>query len=152
MKHSVGDSSYGRAVEAIRVFKEEMIEMEEPDLFNEWIRRFKERLLKAELGGDRKEMWWLVRVHKLGLIHRGLSDVSKVSEEDAKAVSPKNEGHKSSNTHHFIVHFGKVELKLPRSTIIEINRKLPGLHYHLCSKACEASCFKKLPETLISDL
>jgi len=87
IKHSVGDSGYGRAVEAIRVFKEEMIELEEPDVYNTWAQGFKDKLLGDALGGDRREMWWLVRVNKLGLIHRGQSDVSSVTEEEAKTVS-----------------------------------------------------------------
>jgi ATP-dependent DNA helicase 2 subunit 2 len=84
---SVGDSGYGRAIESIRVFKEEMIELEEPDIYNTWMKKFKEKLLNGDLGEGRNEMWWRVRVNKLGLIHRNLSEVSTISEEDAKAVS-----------------------------------------------------------------
>jgi ATP-dependent DNA helicase 2 subunit 2 len=87
VRHSVGDSGYGRAIEAIRIFKEEMIELEEPDVYNEWLRDFKSKVLGNGLGGDRKELWWLIRVHKLGLIHKGLSEVADVDEEEAKAVS-----------------------------------------------------------------
>ncbi len=89
VRHSVGDSGYGRAIEAIRVMREEMVELEEPGLFNEAVRDLKAKLLGDELGGDRREMWWMIRVNKLGLIDKKLSPVSEVTEEEARAVSDK---------------------------------------------------------------
>ncbi|KAF2092302.1 ATP-dependent DNA helicase [Saccharata proteae CBS 121410] len=85
IRHSVGDSGYGRAIEAIRVMKEEMAELEEPGIYNDLVRELKGKVLGGELGGDRREFWWMVRVNRLGLIHQGVSEVSGVSEEDAKA-------------------------------------------------------------------
>ena len=85
IRHSVGDSGYGKAVEAIRVMKEEMNEMDEPGLFNDFLAELKGKLLGGELGGERKEMWWRVRVNKLGLISKRESEHSETTEEEAKA-------------------------------------------------------------------
>jgi ATP-dependent DNA helicase 2 subunit 2 len=85
IRHSVGDSGYGRAVEAIRVMREELTELEEPGIFNEFAKTLKKQLLSGELGGDRTEMWWLMRVHRLGLIDKHLSSQSDVAEPEAKA-------------------------------------------------------------------
>lgn len=84
IRHSVGDSGYGKAVESIRVMREEMNEMDEPGLFNDFLKELKEKLLKEELGGDRKDMWFKVRVNRLGLIQKKESEQSDVSEEQAK--------------------------------------------------------------------
>ncbi|KAK5246081.1 ATP-dependent DNA helicase yku80, partial [Cryomyces antarcticus] len=61
IRHSVGDSGYGRAVEAIRVMREELVDLEEPECFNAFLRELKRMLLAEELGGERREMWWLIR-------------------------------------------------------------------------------------------
>ncbi|KAF2139738.1 uncharacterized protein K452DRAFT_310629 [Aplosporella prunicola CBS 121167] len=84
VRHSVGDSGYGRAIEALRVLKEECLELEEPALYNEFLKQLKEKLLKGDLGGERRELWWLVRVNRLGLIEKRLCGVSKVTEEEAR--------------------------------------------------------------------
>lgn len=87
IKHSLGDSGYGRATEDLRVMREELIGMEEPRLYNDFIRDLKGKLLVDELNGDRREMWWEVRRNRLGLITDKESDVSDVGEEEAKSVS-----------------------------------------------------------------
>lgn len=87
IRHSVGTSAYARAVEAIRVMKEEMVEFELPDLFNDFIRDLKKQIMAGELGGDRSEMWYNIRVNKLGLIDKKLSELSDVTPEEAKTVS-----------------------------------------------------------------
>ncbi len=61
-----------------------MIEMEEPRIWNEFIRGLKGKLLGQELGGERREMWWEVRKHKLGLIEKKTSQPSSVTEEEAR--------------------------------------------------------------------
>lgn len=83
---SLGDREYARAVENIRVFREEMLELEEPGLFNEWMRAFKRKIMNGELGGDRREMWWEVRQNRVGLIEKKASGLSEVTEEEAKDV------------------------------------------------------------------
>lgn len=85
IKRSLGDSGYGRAIEGIRVMREELSEYEEPGQFNDVIRDLKKKLLAGDLGGDRTEMWWLIRVNRLGLIDKKLNPVSEVTEEDAKS-------------------------------------------------------------------
>ena len=59
--------------------------MDEPALYNDFLRELKQKLLAGELGGERKEMWWLVRVNRLGLIQKRESEQSDVTEEDAEA-------------------------------------------------------------------
>lgn len=84
IRHSMGDNGYGRAVEAVRVMKEELIELEEPGVFNDFMRNLKKKIFAEELGGDRKEMWYRIRVNKLGLIDKRTTDLSDVTEEEAK--------------------------------------------------------------------
>ena len=86
IRHSTGDSGYGRAVEAIRVMREELNDFEEPALFNDFIRQLKKKILGGELGGERREMWWCIRSNRLGLLDKKSNPVSDVSEEDAKNV------------------------------------------------------------------
>ncbi|KAI9689699.1 MAG: ATP-dependent DNA helicase II subunit 2 [Bogoriella megaspora] len=85
VRHSVGDSGYGRAMECTRVMREELIEFEEPGLFNDFVKELKKKLLAGELGGDRMEMWWLLRVNRLGLIDKKASPSSSVTEEEARS-------------------------------------------------------------------
>ncbi|KAK0647662.1 ATP-dependent DNA helicase II subunit 2 [Lasiodiplodia hormozganensis] len=84
IRHSMGESGYQRAVEAIRVMKEEMLELEEPGVYNDFMRELKKKIIAEELGGERKEMWYKIRVNKLGLIDNRATDLSDVTEEDAK--------------------------------------------------------------------
>jgi ATP-dependent DNA helicase 2 subunit 2 len=86
IQHSVGDSGYGRAIEAIRVMKEEMTEYEFPDIYNDILTALKKKILSGQLGGDRKELWYQIKVHRLGLIDSNACGVSKVSPDEAKAV------------------------------------------------------------------
>lgn len=86
IKHSIGDSVYDRAVEAVGVMRGECVEMEEPAVFNAFAREFKKKLLDGDLGGDRRELWYKVRVGKLGLIGKDVSEVSDVTEEEAALV------------------------------------------------------------------
>jgi len=83
---SLGDSKYDQAVEAIRIMKEECVSVEEPSAYNDFMRDLKSKLLKKELHGDRQEMWWKIRVNKLGLIEKKMSSSSTVSAEDAEKV------------------------------------------------------------------
>ncbi|KAF2264937.1 SPOC domain-like protein [Lojkania enalia] len=83
ISRSIGESGYGRALEAIRVMREEITELEEPDIFNTFIRDLKKDILEGKLNGDRREMWWRIRGSKYGLIDKKRSIVSDVSEEEA---------------------------------------------------------------------
>ena len=87
IKDSFGDIAYGRAIEEIGVMKEEMIELEMPDIYNYFVTQLKRKLLAEQLGGNRKDMWWEMRKSKMGLIDRKMSKRSKVTEDEAKKVS-----------------------------------------------------------------
>ncbi|MCJ1369411.1 ATP-dependent DNA helicase II subunit 2 [Loxospora ochrophaea] len=84
IKESFGDSGYGQAVEELSVLREEMTELEEPKIYNDFITDLKKKLLADQLGGDRREMWWEIRKNKLGLIEKRISPQSEVTEEEAK--------------------------------------------------------------------
>ena len=84
---SFGDIQYDQAAENMRVIREAMIEMEIPEVYNDFVRDLKKRVIKGELGGDRTDFWFAsVRRNKLGLIDNGASPSSTVSEVDAKVV------------------------------------------------------------------
>lgn len=86
VKNSLGDANYDRVVEGLGVMRDELISYEEPASYNDLLKQLKEKLLKEELGGDRRELWWLIRRNKLGLIDRQQSDRSEVTEDEAKEV------------------------------------------------------------------
>ncbi|WEW60564.1 ATP-dependent DNA helicase yku80 [Emydomyces testavorans] len=86
IRQSLGDINYDRAVESIGTVREELIAYEEPGLYNTFIRGLKKKLLDDELGGDRREMWWLIRKNRLGLIDQNALDISDVTEEQAREV------------------------------------------------------------------
>lgn len=87
IRHSIGDSGYGRATEAVRVMREELTELEEPGIFNDFMTDLKKKIFGGELGGERREMWLRIRANRLGLIDERTSPLSDVTEEAAKAVS-----------------------------------------------------------------
>ncbi|MCJ1464919.1 X-ray repair cross-complementing protein 5 [Pseudocyphellaria aurata] len=84
IRDSFSDINYGRAIEEITVMRDEMIELEEPVIYDEFIRALKRKLLAGELGGDRREMWAEIRKNHLGLVENRHLESSKVSEEEAK--------------------------------------------------------------------
>ena len=86
IRDSFGDIAYARVLEEIRTLREEMIEMEEPAVFNNFARHLKRKLLAEELGGNRKDFWWEFRKSKLGLIDRKAAATSDATEEDARLV------------------------------------------------------------------
>lgn len=86
IKNSLGDANYDRVVEGLGVMRDELISYEEPASYNDLLKQLKDKLLKEELGGDRRELWWLIRRNKLGLIDRQQSDQSEVTEDEAKEV------------------------------------------------------------------
>jgi ATP-dependent DNA helicase 2 subunit 2 len=83
VKNSVGESAYGRALEALRVMRDELTELEEPEMYNDFVRGFKKELLEDALNGDRREMWWRLRGSRYGLIDQKRSLVSEVTEKEA---------------------------------------------------------------------
>lgn len=87
IRNSTGDAGYAMAMECISVLREELTELEEPVMFNDFMRSLKEKVKTGKLGGDRREMWYRIRSNRLGLIDKRLSPFSDVSEEEAKQVS-----------------------------------------------------------------
>ena len=83
VQNSVGESAYERVLEAIRVLRDELTELEEPEMYNNFVRDFKTELLGGALNGDRREMWWRIRGSKYGLIDQKRSLVSDVTEKEA---------------------------------------------------------------------
>lgn len=86
IKESFGDIMYPRVIEELSVMREEMDENEEPEAWNSFMKGLKTKLLTESLGGDRREMWTMIRKHKLGLIDRKSSGLSEVNEEEAQKV------------------------------------------------------------------
>lgn len=85
--HSLGDSGYGRAIANLATMREELINMEEPGMYNGFVTDLKRRLLAGELGGDRRDVMWEIRKAKLGLIDKRASEVSDITETQATEVS-----------------------------------------------------------------
>lgn len=81
---SLGDSNYDRAAENMRIMRDELVAMEEPDLYNQFVRTLKRDILAGALGSDRREMWWQVQVERLGLISAEQSEVSEVGAKEAQ--------------------------------------------------------------------
>ena len=87
IKQSMGNSGYGRAVEGIRVMRQECIELEEVASFNDFMRDLKEKVFREELGGDRREFWWQLRSNKLGLVDKKSGGDQGVEEDETREVS-----------------------------------------------------------------
>ncbi|PYH40969.1 ATP-dependent DNA helicase 2 subunit KU80 [Aspergillus saccharolyticus JOP 1030-1] len=85
IRHSLGDANYDRVKESLGTMRDELVAYEEPALYNDFLKGLKDKILQEKLGGDRRELWWLVRRSKLGLIDQQQSDRSEVTEEEAKA-------------------------------------------------------------------
>ena len=84
IRHSVGTSGYGKATECLNVLRDECLDCEQSEWFNDFMRGLKRDILGEELGGDRKEMWYQIRKNRIGLIQRKEQGASHVSEEEAK--------------------------------------------------------------------
>lgn len=87
IKESMGDKNYDRAIENIGVLRETCIGLEVPDLYNDFLRDLKKKIFSDALGTGRKEMWGKLRLTgKLGLITKIESEVSDITEDEAKQV------------------------------------------------------------------
>ncbi|KAL8370347.1 hypothetical protein RB595_000634 [Gaeumannomyces hyphopodioides] len=83
IQNSMGDANYDRATENMRVMRDELVALEEPELYNDFLRSLKKMIAAGELCGDRREMWWYIKLGKLGLVSKKESEVSPVTEEEA---------------------------------------------------------------------
>ena len=84
IRDSFADQAYEGAVEKLSILRGEMIDTEEPSVYNEIISDLKHKMLGEKLNGDRREMWWLIKKQKLGLIPKSVSRPSDVDDEQAK--------------------------------------------------------------------
>ncbi|KAK8126710.1 ATP-dependent DNA helicase II subunit 2 [Apiospora kogelbergensis] len=80
---SMGDLNYDRAIEDLGVFREGMVDFELPDVFNAYLLDLKKKILSGELGGDRRELWWMLKGKGLGLIDNSTAESSTVTPEEA---------------------------------------------------------------------
>ena len=64
--------------------REEATDLEVPALYNEWMKKLKTDILKEELNGDRRDMWFMIRANRMGLIQSKESGASGVGEDEAK--------------------------------------------------------------------
>lgn len=88
IKESMGDKDYARAQENIGVMREQCIDFEVPQLYNDFLRDLKKQISSGALGGDRREMWskyimWPAQ-GRLGLITKSQCEASDVAEEEAQ--------------------------------------------------------------------
>ncbi|EHK96413.1 putative ATP-dependent DNA helicase II subunit 2 [Glarea lozoyensis 74030] len=87
VKESVGEASYARALENLRVMREEMVDLDMPEIYNDFVKALKKALLGGELdsnnGGEGKVFWVDVKRGKLGLIDQSTTDGSNVTAEEA---------------------------------------------------------------------
>ncbi|KAH7170292.1 SPOC like C-terminal domain-containing protein [Dactylonectria macrodidyma] len=81
---SFGDSKYAQAMECLAVMREELINLEEPGLYNTYVRDMKKQLLSGALGGDRRDFWFKIRWTRMGLIEKKQSEVSDVTPEEVE--------------------------------------------------------------------
>ncbi|PFH57513.1 hypothetical protein XA68_14916 [Ophiocordyceps unilateralis] len=81
---SFGDSRYAQAAECMSVMREELLRLEEPEMYNSFVRDLKKALLSGALGGDRREYWYMIRSLRLGMIDKDQLEASTVSPEQAE--------------------------------------------------------------------
>lgn len=85
IRTSFGDKNYNRVLELLGTVRQEMLEMEMPEVYNDALRQLKKKIMAKALGGDRSELWYKIRVTKLGLISSESSERSNVGQEEADA-------------------------------------------------------------------
>lgn len=111
---SFGDSKYAQAMECFGVLREELINIEEPKLFNTFVQDLKKSLLNGALGGDRRDFWFKIRYSRMGLIDETQSDSSAVTVEEAEEVSSLdklNMGFSFANQDHSFTDQGRSNVK-----------------------------------------
>lgn len=81
--NSFGEANYDRVLEGLGVIREEMLGMEEPALYNDLLRDLKKKLMAGKLGSNRTDLWYKIRVNKLGLIADDASPSSDVTRAEA---------------------------------------------------------------------
>ena len=87
IRDSFGGIHDGRVIVELSLFREEMIQLEEPKVWNEFANTLKNELLDGKFGGDRTDLWREISKNNLGLIEKKVSGISDVGDEEAKRAS-----------------------------------------------------------------
>lgn len=106
IRDSMGDQHYDRALENIGVMREQLIGLEVPGLYNDFMMGLKTKLKSGALGGDRRDFWVKIRYPgRLGLIDNTQSEYSAITADDARKVSSVVKSLFSPSAHTIIVSF-----------------------------------------------
>jgi ATP-dependent DNA helicase 2 subunit 2 len=81
-----GDDQYERAIENIRVMREEMNGYELPTIYNNFLKDLKGKIKSDELGSGRNDFMFALRQNHLGLIDNVEAESSKISKSEAVEV------------------------------------------------------------------
>ncbi|ESO85299.1 hypothetical protein LOTGIDRAFT_235806 [Lottia gigantea] len=79
---SFGPQFYGKASDCLKAYREECIKNSKPDVYNKFIRQFKETLISKA----KRDFWDQIVLDKQGLISKLECEGSKVSKEEADAL------------------------------------------------------------------
>jgi ATP-dependent DNA helicase 2 subunit 2 len=82
IKTSVGTMKNKQSLELIRIMREECYDKGVEEIFNDFIRDLKAKLLGGELNGDRTDMWFDIRRDKQGLILKTDDNPGGASKEE----------------------------------------------------------------------
>jgi len=82
IKTSVGTMKNKQSLELIRIMREECYDKGVEEIFNDFIRDLKKKLLDGELNGDRTDMWFDIRRDKQGLILKTDDNPGGASKEE----------------------------------------------------------------------
>lgn len=115
IKESMGDKDYARAQENIGVMREQCIDFEVPQLYNDFLRDLKKQISSGALGGDRREMWskyimWPAQ-GRLGLITKSQCEASDMAEEEAQQVRITSQASRVQEANATFHSFGRVRIR-----------------------------------------
>jgi len=77
------ETSVGKVIEMLRIMRREMIEIEEPEEYNSYVKQLKTKLESRR--GPTREVWYKMKVNRLGLIDKSCEG-SKVTPQEAQEV------------------------------------------------------------------
>lgn len=83
IKTSVGSFKYKQSLELIRTMREECYDKGVEEIFNDFLRDLKKKLLGEELNGNREDMWHEIRRDRQGLIVNTADNPGGASKEEA---------------------------------------------------------------------
>lgn len=84
LNRSTGNSTWGQAGEYLRTMRTELLDLIEPDIYNNFIEKFKKQFHNGDFN---KNFWFdVVRKNKLGLIHEDEAENTKRTEAEARQV------------------------------------------------------------------